>query len=78
LNAAVELTRACEDGAAVQAGAVAHRLKSSARSVGARALGDLCAELEQAGNAGRSEVLATLLPRFVAEMAAVDDYLGSL
>lgn len=77
-KAAAELKRACEAGAAVEAGAVAHKLKSSARSVGARTLGDLCEELEQAGNAGRIEVLATLLPKFMAEMTAVDDYLGSL
>lgn len=77
-RAAAELQRACEAGAAAEVAAVAHRLKPSARSVGALALGDLCAELEQAGKAGRIEVLATLWPGFVAEMAAVDDYLGSL
>ncbi|MDO8772609.1 MAG: response regulator, partial [Burkholderiaceae bacterium] len=77
-KAASELKRACEAGAALQAGAVAHKLKSSARSVGARALGDLCEELEQGGYAGHIEVLAMLLPRFMAEMAAVDDYLDLL
>lgn len=77
-KAAAELKRACEAEAAAEAGAAAHKLKSSARSVGARALGDLCEELEQAGNAGRIEVLATLLPKFMAEMTTVDNYLDAL
>jgi PAS domain S-box-containing protein len=75
---AVELKAACHSGQAAQAGAAAHKLKSSARSVGALALGELCAEMEQAGKAGKMETLAGLLPRFEAEMAAVDQYLSSL
>ena len=59
-------------------GAAAHKLKSSARSVGALALGELCADMEQAGKAGQVEALTALLSRFEAEMAAVDEYLGSL
>jgi HPt (histidine-containing phosphotransfer) domain-containing protein len=59
-------------------GALAHKLKSSARSVGALALGELCVEIEQAGKAGQIEALAALLPRFEAEMAAVDEYLDAL
>ena len=74
---AAELKAACNDGQTAQAGALAHKLKSSARSVGALALGELCAAMEQAGKAGDTETLAVLLPKFDAEMAVVDEYLGS-
>ena len=47
-------------------GAIAHRLKSSSRAVGALALGDLCAELENASKLGDREAVArtasSLLP----------------
>jgi two-component system, sensor histidine kinase and response regulator len=72
-----ELKAACGAGQAALASALAHRLKSSARYVGALALGELCAEIEQAGRTGRVEDLATLWPRFEAEMGAVDQYLRS-
>ena len=75
---AAELRAACEAGQAEAAGASAHKLKSSARSVGALALGELCAEMEQAGKAGDTRELNTLLPRFEAELAAVDKYIESL
>ncbi|MGZ8260007.1 MAG: MHYT domain-containing protein, partial [Caldimonas sp.] len=53
-------------------GPVAHKLKASSRSVGALALGDLCAELENASRAGsRAEVSAHCL-RFAQAMRAVD------
>ncbi|TAN72784.1 MAG: PAS domain S-box protein [Gallionella sp.] len=74
---AAELKAACNGGQAVQAGALAHKLKSSARSVGALALGDLCAEMEQSGKSGDAGALAALLPKFEAEMVAVDKYLDS-
>ena len=74
---AVELKAACGQGQAAQAGALAHKLKSSARSVGALALGELCADMEQAGKAGQVEALIALLSRFEAEMAAVDAYLDA-
>ena len=73
---AAELKAACNSLHAAQAGALAHKLKSSARSMGALALGELCAEMEQAGKAGQIEALAVLMPRFEAEIAAVDKYLG--
>ncbi|TAN49765.1 MAG: PAS domain S-box protein [Methylococcaceae bacterium] len=73
---AAGLKTACDEKQAAQAGALAHKLKSSARSVGALALGDLCAEMEQTGKAGQVETLAALLPQFEAEMAAVDRYLS--
>ncbi|SIO17256.1 ATP-binding protein [Nitrosomonas cryotolerans] len=57
---------------------VAHKLKSSARAVGATALGELCAEMEQAGKKNDGMALSELLPRFDTEMAAVEAYLESL
>ena len=75
---ASELRAACAAGEAKAAGASAHKLKSSARAVGALALGELCAEMEQAGKAGQIETLAVALPRFETEMTAVEQYLDSL
>ncbi|BBJ23374.1 hypothetical protein W01_13010 [Candidatus Nitrotoga sp. AM1P] len=75
---AVELRIAFQLGQAAAVSAAAHKLKSSARSVGALMLGELCAEMEQAGKVGDTEALAVLLPRFEAEMVIVDEYLGSL
>ncbi|MDP4027920.1 MAG: response regulator [Gallionella sp.] len=74
---AAELKAACHNGQIGQAGAQAHKLKSSARSMGALALGELCAAMEQSGKSGQAEALTALLPRFEAEIAAVDEYLGS-
>lgn len=57
--------------------ALAHQLKSSARSLGALPLGDLCARVEAAGNAGQTRTLSEVLPRIEAEIAAVDSYLNN-
>jgi len=75
---AAQLKAACENGQAAQTGKIAHKLKSSAYAVGARKLGDLCLNMEQAGKAGQVEALADLLPRFENEMAAVEEHLNSL
>jgi len=75
---AAELRSACAAGQASATGAAAHKLKSSARTVGALVLGELCEEMEQAGTAGNAQALTALLPRFEAEMLAVDDNLASL
>jgi HPt (histidine-containing phosphotransfer) domain-containing protein len=56
---------------------IAHRLKSSARSVGASSLGDLCAGIEAAGNAADLPALAGLLPAFERELATVEQYLSA-
>ncbi|MHB1668940.1 MAG: ATP-binding protein [Thiomonas sp.] len=74
---AAELQAACESGWLAGAGAAAHKLKSSARSVGALGLGALCEQIEQAGKAGDGAALTGLLPRFNAEMIAVDDDLAA-
>ncbi|MBI3223201.1 MAG: PAS domain S-box protein [Nitrosomonadales bacterium] len=72
---ATELRAACNEGRATQAGTLAHKLKSSARAMGALALGELCAAMEQAGKSGRIEALHELMPRFEAEAAAVNAYI---
>ena len=72
---AAELRAACTAGQAADAGALAHKLKSSARSVGALALGELCAEMEKAGKAGDMAALAMLLPKFEQELASVKGFL---
>ena len=72
---AVELRAACAAGEIAAAGAHAHKLKSSARSVGALALGELCAAMEKAGKGGDAEALATALPKFEQELAGVESFL---
>ncbi|MBL6985890.1 MAG: response regulator [Methylobacter sp.] len=74
---AAELKAAYAVGQTAQVGALAHKLKSSARSVGALALGEHCAEIEQAGKSGQAKALSALLPHFEMEMAAVDTYLNA-
>lgn len=58
-------------------GAAAHKLKSSARTVGAAELGDQCEQLEVAVNDGRFEDVGELLLLFEQALVRVDDYLES-
>jgi HPt (histidine-containing phosphotransfer) domain-containing protein len=51
--------------------ALAHKLKSSSRSVGAMMLGELCQQLETAGNAGDMEHCIALLVSLNAVFEAV-------
>jgi signal transduction histidine kinase/ActR/RegA family two-component response regulator/HPt (histidine-containing phosphotransfer) domain-containing protein len=67
-EAAAALRGAVAQGDAAGASAIAHRLKSSSRSVGARGLGELCDDIEHAGREAR--VLP--LQRFEAELALVE------
>ena len=71
-----ELSAACKDGQITTVVALAHKLKSSARLVGALALGELCVEMERAGKAGDGELLSILLPKFEQELARVESYLA--
>jgi PAS domain S-box-containing protein len=73
-----DLRTACAAGQTKAAGGAAHKLKSSARAIGAFALSELCADMERAGDAGDSAALAERVPLFNAEMAIVDAYLDSL
>jgi CheY-like chemotaxis protein/HPt (histidine-containing phosphotransfer) domain-containing protein len=74
---AQDVSDACAAGRPADAAATAHKLKSSARSVGAARLGELCAAIEAAGNAGDVKALKSLLLEFKTEVAAVDGYLRS-
>ncbi|MCG3168569.1 MAG: hypothetical protein CALGDGBN_00066 [Pseudomonadales bacterium] len=75
-TALAEIDAAVATGDIAQAGRVAHRLKSSARMVGASRLADACQALESAGAAGdgdavhaRHPVLAVLLDAVLAAAA---------
>ena len=72
---AAELRIACAVGRTGDAANLAHKLKSSARTVGALALGDLCAEIEKAGRSGDKDALTQLLPRFEQVLASVVSFL---
>lgn len=58
-------------------GAAAHKLKSSARSIGALSLGEICADLEQQAKKEQIETVAGLLPPFDAALTTVNEYLNS-
>jgi signal transduction histidine kinase/DNA-binding NarL/FixJ family response regulator len=70
-----ELVTACRGGHLKEVAAVAHKLKSSARAVGAAGLGEICDAIETAAETGAASALVTLLHDFEQEMAAVDGYL---
>jgi CheY-like chemotaxis protein/HPt (histidine-containing phosphotransfer) domain-containing protein len=73
-----ELRAARAAGDARHAGAIAHKLKSSSRSVGALALGDQCAELENAGKAGNKAAIAQRMAQFEAALAEVEAEIADL
>lgn len=75
---AAELTNACKNSHLERAAALAHTLKSSARTVGAFRLGDLCADIETAAKGGRTGALRTLVPNLEAEIGIVCRFLESL
>jgi len=60
------------------AGSIAHKLKSSSRSVGAMALGDLCAELENSGKTGDKTVIAQGMAQFEIALAQVEAEITTL
>ena len=74
---AAELRAACAADQTASARVLSHKLKSSARSVGALGLGDLCEAMERSGKAGEGHNLKLLLPRFEQELVRVDDLLAS-
>jgi len=51
----------------------AHKLKSASRAIGARALGDLSAALEQAAGEQQEESVQALFPRFDHAFSAVEE-----
>jgi len=61
---AERLGAALAEGDAAAVGQIAHTLKSNARAIGALQLGQVCAELEQAGKAGDTSATQRLIPLF--------------
>ncbi|MFC6674143.1 response regulator [Marinobacterium aestuariivivens] len=61
-----------------QSASIMHRLKSSSRSVGALALGDLCAELENACKAQDSKSILQYAAEFENSLAAVEASIRTL
>ena len=49
-----------------------HKLKSSARAIGAGGLGDVCARIEGAAAAGDAQAVTTLCPELERRVAAVE------
>jgi PAS domain S-box-containing protein len=68
-----ELRRATTAGSPQALAAVAHKMKSGARAIGAGRLGDVCAAIEQADG---EQVVNTLLPRLRGELQDVLDFLN--
>jgi HPt (histidine-containing phosphotransfer) domain-containing protein len=73
-----ELRTACAMGNTHEVAAIAHKLKSSSRAVGAIELGDRCAELENAGKAGNRASIAQSMTRFEAALAGVEAEIAGL
>ena len=58
--------------------AMAHKLKSSSRTVGANTLGDLCAELENAGKEGNRSIIKERMQALESTWNAVEKEIQSL
>jgi PAS domain S-box-containing protein len=69
--AALEIRAALQQGDWKAVADGAHKLKSSSRSVGALALGELCAQLEYAGKAADAVTVHALAVEFERDLAAV-------
>jgi signal transduction histidine kinase/DNA-binding response OmpR family regulator/HPt (histidine-containing phosphotransfer) domain-containing protein len=77
-NIIEEIETAFADRSSKGVGAAGHKLKSSARAVGATALADLCAELELAGKADDWPQIERLIPDLAPKSKAVIDFIDKL
>ncbi len=75
---AVELRAAYTAGDPRRAANAAHKFKSASRSVGALALGEICAGIEKAGRAGESEAVARGMEQFEVALAAVETEISAI
>ncbi len=75
-NAALEIEEAYNGGQWKQVGELAHTLKSSSRSVGALALGEICAELELAGKNNEESQIHGAMAGFSQSLQAVVESIG--
>ncbi|MFM8354803.1 MAG: Hpt domain-containing protein, partial [Gammaproteobacteria bacterium] len=73
--AVADMQRELSAGRLTGLAAAAHRLKSSARLVGAGALADLAAALEHAGSVGSGAEVHVDAPRLYAEMDRVLEWI---
>jgi signal transduction histidine kinase/CheY-like chemotaxis protein/HPt (histidine-containing phosphotransfer) domain-containing protein len=71
-RSATELRAACDADDIRQVGIVVHKLKAASRSIGALALGDLCAELENACRSGTREAVSQGVAQIEGAMRSVD------
>ena len=76
-QSAADIRRAIQASDAAQLRAAAHRLKSPSLAIGAEALGETCALLEEAACTGRLEDIDMLVDAFEAAFADVMAYLAS-
>lgn len=72
-----ELHIAFHAGQNAEVGRIAHKLKSSARSIGALELGEIAAKMEQAGKSNDAKPLVALLSGLETEWVKVNAYLKS-
>jgi CheY-like chemotaxis protein/HPt (histidine-containing phosphotransfer) domain-containing protein len=78
LKISADIITAITSGQAIAASNAAHTLSTSAHSVGALRLGDLCLQIEKAGKDGHGDIntiLSDLLPDFEEEWGRVEQYL---
>jgi len=73
-----EILTAHGDRSAEGVRAAAHKLKSSARSIGAHALADACLELENAGRSADWSTIDRAMPNLSGLFEAVEKYVGEL
>ena len=69
-----EVAAAVAEGQTQTAGALAHKLKGSARSVGATALATHCQAIELAGKGGNAAEMAEAIPFLLKEAAVIERY----
>ena len=75
---AADLRVARDAGNSPQVGAIAHKLKSSSRSVGALTLGEVCADLEHVGKARDVDGVELNHLRFEAALEEVNTHIAAL
>ena len=75
---AAEIRRAAETDDAAKVGLCAHKLKASARAVGALALGDACAALEVSSSAAGADLVARFSDVFEKAALTIGDRLATV
>lgn len=76
-KSANEMERAVNEENTAAAGAIAHKLKSSAKSVGAFKLAELCERIESVETIAEISILKSLFRKFSEELVVVQAALAS-